>query len=46
MKIYIEKCYDPDCDPNYEASKLDDFLKSVYRKGTWRKSQKGLEVIL
>jgi len=46
MKIYLEKYYDPDNDPNYEASKLDNFLKSIYDKGQWRKSKKGIEITL
>ena len=46
MKIHIEKQYDPNKDPDTEASKLDDFLKSIYNKGQWRRSQKGIEIIL
>jgi len=46
MKICLKKYYDPDSDPNCEASKLDNFLKSIYDKGQWRKSKKGIEITL
>jgi uncharacterized protein (DUF2267 family) len=46
MKIYIEKYYDPRSDPDKEAIKLDNFLKSIYNKGQWRRSEKGIEIIL
>jgi len=46
MKIYIEKHYDPKNDPDMEASKLDSFLKPIYNKGHWRRSERGIEIIL
>ncbi len=46
MRITIEKYYEPNKDPNSEASKLDDFLRSLYGKGQWRRTNKGIEIIL
>lgn len=47
MKIQMKVIYDAKKDQNSEAEKKDDFLRSVFSKGMWRRLRSGgLEVVL
>ncbi len=46
MKVSIQRFYDPNNDPNVEATKLDKLLQRLYGQGRWERSENGIEIIL